>query len=280
MTYATVLLHLDAHPRADERIDVAARLARRFEAHLVGVAAADRSLFALGIATGFAGTHKLAAVVDECRSAALARAQHFVDRIEALEALSYEAVVDDEDDLNALVRRSSCSDLLLVAQPDPAWPDQALARKQLELVVLHSVAPTLVIPHAGEFPEAGSTVLIAWNGSPEAARAVAAAMPFLQRARKVALVRCDSPVEVDRPPLPDELELPRAWLGRHGVRIDAWLEATEIDVGSALLSRVSDFGADLLVMGAWGHPRWTERVLGGVTRTILSSMTVPVLMAH
>ncbi|MEP6502565.1 MAG: universal stress protein [Betaproteobacteria bacterium] len=280
MSYATVLLHLDAHPRANERIDFAARLARRFEAHLVGVAAADRSLFALGVATGFAGTRRLAEAVEESRGAASARARHFVDRAKATASLSFEAVLDEEDDLSALMRRSNCCDLLVVGQPDPAWPGHALARQQLELFVLHSTAPTLVIPHAGEFPDAGSQVLIAWNGSSEAARAVAAAMPLLQRARKVILVRCDTPVDVERPMTSAELDLPREWLGRHGVRVETWLEAAGTDAASALLSRAADFGADLLVMGAWGHARWTERVLGGVTRTILSSMTVPVLMAH
>lgn len=280
MSYATVLLHLDPHPGADERIAFAARLARRFESHLVGVAAADRSLFALGVATGFAGARQLAEVVEACRAAALARGRHFSDRAQAMKLPSFSAAIDEEDDLGALIRRSACCDLLLVAQPDPAWPDHAQARKHLDLVVLHSVAPTLVIPYAGEFPEAGSSVMIAWDGSTEAARAVAAAIPLLQRARKVSLVRCDTQADVERSPLPCELDLPREWLARHGVHVEAWLETTAVNVGSALLSRVSDVGADLLVMGAWGHPRWTERVLGGVTRTILSSMTVPVLMAH
>ena len=280
MTYATVLLHLDAHPRMDERTDYAARFARRFESHLVGVAAADRSLFGLSVATGFAGTDKLSEAVEDCRAAALLRARHFRERIEALELKSFETVVDDSDEIDTLLRRSTCSDLLIVAQPDPAWPDSGRARSQFEQVVLHGVAPTLVLPHAGDFSAAGDRVMIAWDGSSGAAHAVVGALPLLQRARKVHLVRCDTAVDIDRGEEPSELDSPREWLGRHGVRIDAHLQATGTDVGDALLSRASEFAANMLVMGAWGHSRLAERLLGGVTRTILSRMSVPVLMAH
>ena len=280
MTYATVLLHLDDHPRMHARIDYAARLARRFESHLVGVSAADHSLFGLSALTSFAGPDCLEEAIESSHQAALLRVRHFREHVEMLAPNSFEAVIDQREVLEALTRRSACADLLIAGQPDPAWPDGARARGLLEQLVQHSVAPTLVMPYAGEFPHVGNHVLIAWDGSRGAARAVVGAMPLLQRAGKVSLLRCDTPVEADRKDEASELELPREWLGRHGVRINAWLEATPIDVGDALLSRASDLGADMLVMGAWGQPRWAERMLGGVTRTILSSMTLPVLMSH
>ena len=280
MTYATVLLHLDAHPGMNERIDYAARLARRFESHLIGLAAADRSLFELGVSTGFAGTDRLAEAADGCRAAALLRTGYFRERMATLPVSSCESIVDDGDELDALVRRSACSDLVVVGQIDSAWPDAPRARPLLEEIVLHGVAPTLVVPYAGDFRATPEHVLIAWDGSPGAARATVGALPLLQRASRVHLIRCDTPVDLDRGDDPSELDLPREWLGRHGVRVETWLEPVEIDVGDALLSRASDLGADLLVMGAWGHPRWAERMLGGVTRTVLTSMTVPVLMAH
>ena len=71
-----------------------------------------------------------------------------------------------------------------------------------------------------------------------------------------------------------------AWLGRHGVPAEGGMEITSLDVGNALLSRAADFGADLMVMGCYGHSRLKELMLGGVTRTVLASMTVPVLMSH
>lgn len=280
MTYATIVLNLDAHPRLDERIDFAARLARGFESHLVGLAAAEHGLFGLSVATGFAGVPRLAEAVEDDRAAALARAKYFRDRVGDQRLESFEAVVDEQDEVAALAWRSQCSDLLVLGQADAGWPDGARARSQLEEVLLRSVAPTLVVPCRGDFPEAGSDVLIAWDGSPAAARAVAGAMPMLQHARRVHLLRCDTPADVGRGVDLALLDLPREWLGRHGVRVDTWLEATPDDVGRSLLSRVAGLGANMLVMGAWGHSRWFERVLGGVTQSILTSMTVPVLMSH
>lgn len=280
MTYATVVLHLDAHPRMNERIDYAARLARRFESHLVGVAAASHSLFGMSVSTGFSGTDSLAAAIESGHVAEIQRSRHFLERVRASALKSFETVVEDLDDLDALTRRSACADLLIVGQPDPGWPNGARARNLLDQVVQHSVAPVLVIPHAGEFPKVGSHILIAWDGSRGAARAVVGALPLLQRADKVGLIRCEPLAEVDRGDGASELDLPREWLGRHGLRIDARLEATTVGVGDTLLSRAADRGADMLVMGAWGQARWAERMLGGVTRTILSSMTLPVLMSH
>jgi nucleotide-binding universal stress UspA family protein len=281
MSYTTVVLQLDPHPGMDDRIDQAARLARRFEGHLVGVAAADHSLFGVGVATGFAGAPRLAEAVHESRAAARARVQHFQERLAVAPCLvSFEGVVDDEDEVTALVRRSSCCDLLVLGQPDPAWPDFARCRDRLEHVLLQSVAPTLLLPFSGRHGSVGDNVMIAWDGSQGAARAVAGALPMLKRAKYVHLARCDTVVEADTAVETPGFDLPREWLGRHGVRFDARLERATSDVGTVLLTRARELGADLIVMGAWGMPRWAERLVGGATRTVLSGMDVPVLMAH
>ena len=281
MSYATVVLHLDAHPRLDDRIDQAARLANRFESHLVGLAAADHVLFGLSVSTGFAGTSRLAQAVEESQAAAHARVGRFRQRMDALSSdVSFEAVIDEDDDVTALARRSICCDLLVLAQPDPAWPGYPRCREQVEEVVLRSAAPTLVLPFAGSHPPAADKVMIAWDGSHGAARAVLGALPLLQRARRVHLVRCETSVELDRDVEACSFDLPREWLGRHGVRIEALLERSGQDVCTALLSCAASLGADLIVMGAWGMPRWAERLVGGTTRAMLVRMNLPVLMAH
>jgi nucleotide-binding universal stress UspA family protein len=281
MSYATVALHLDAHPGLEDRIDQAARLARRFESHLVGLSAADHGLFGLSVATGFAGTPRLAQAVEESRAAAHARARRFQERVAALaDPASSEAVVDEEDDVTALIHRGTCCDLLVLGQPDPAWPHHARCRDQVEQVVLQSVAPTLLLPHAGSRLTIGDDVMIAWDGSHGAARAVVGALPLLQRARRVHLVRCETEVDGDRGVERSGFDLPREWLGRHGVRIDALLERSGNDVCTALLARAAGVGVDLVVMGAWGMPRWAERLVGGTTQKMLTSMNVPVLMSH
>jgi nucleotide-binding universal stress UspA family protein len=122
--------------------------------------------------------------------------------------------------------------------------------------------------------------MIAWDGSHGAARAVACALPMLQRASRVHLVRCETGTEIERDVDSFGFDLPREWLGRHGVRVDALLERGGGDVATALLARAAGLGADLIVMGAWGMPRWAERLVGGTTRTMLTAMNLPVLMSH
>jgi nucleotide-binding universal stress UspA family protein len=147
-------------------------------------------------------------------------------------------------------------------------------------VTLASGRPILVVPYAGRFETVGRCVLIAWNVSREAARAVADAMPLLAAADVVTVLA------VDPPPGPGgDGDLPGAdialHLGRHGV--EAQIERTvsaDVPIGEVLLSRAADLGADLLVMGAYGHSRTRELLLGGATRSILASMTIPVLMSH
>ncbi len=281
MSYATVVLHLDAHPRLDGRIDQAARLARRFESHLVGLAAADHGRFGHSVVTGLSRTARLAQAADESRATARDRAERFQQCMEmSMASVSFEAVVDEDDDVTALARRSTCCDLLVLTQPDPAWSGHERSLGQLEQVVLQSAAPTLVLPFAGRHSLSADRVMIGWDGSHEAARAVAGALPLLQRASWVHLVRCETGVDVDRGVEGSGFDLPREWLGRHGVRIDASLERSGNDVCTALLARAAALDADLVVMGAWGMPRWAERLVGGTTRSMFSSMDVPVLMSH
>jgi nucleotide-binding universal stress UspA family protein len=150
-----------------------------------------------------------------------------------------------------------------------------------EYVLLNAINPVLIVPYAGEFSSVGQRVLIAWDGSMEAARAVHGAIPLLQRAGQVQVAVFDPRVGPGA-----HGEEPGAdialFLARHGIRVDVSRHVTggEIDIGNAILSHASDFGADLLVMGGYGHSRFREVLLGGVTRTILRSMTTPVLMSH
>ena len=136
-------------------------------------------------------------------------------------------------------------------------------------------------------PAPARNVLIAWNASKEAARAVREALPLLARAEKVTLAIVDA----DRHPAalgdrPGEEVL--AWLARHGIAAEVLLAQTSGqgllkrpgDVGESLLMLAGEHGCDLMVLGAYGHSRFRETLLGGVTRTVLESMTLPVLMAH
>ena len=145
-------------------------------------------------------------------------------------------------------------------------------------MVLAAGRPALVIPYIGAGETLGERVLVAWDGGREAARAVNDALPLLERAASVGVL-------VINPSRGGHGEQPGAdialHLARHGISVDAeHLEARDISTGNALLSRLADQNIDVLVMGAYGHSRLREMVLGGVTRQVFQSMTVPVLMSH
>ena len=155
-----------------------------------------------------------------------------------------------------------------------------MIRPRPELVALASGRPILAVPYAGQFETVGRRVLIGWNATREATRAVNDAMPLLAAADVVTVLTIDAREAPDA-----HGELPGAdislHLARHGVK--ATIERTVsagVPAGEVLLSRAADLGADLLVIGAYGHSRMRELLLGGATRSILQSMTVPVLMSH
>ena len=135
----------------------------------------------------------------------------------------------------------------------------------------------LLVPYAGTFANVGGRVLVAWNGSAQAARAVNDALPFLQSAERVVVVMVN-PARGDRT---EGTDIARH-LARHGIAAEITDIVTDRNgnVGNVLLSRATDEAADLIVIGAYGHSRLRELVLGGVSRALLGHMTVPVLMAH
>jgi nucleotide-binding universal stress UspA family protein len=138
--------------------------------------------------------------------------------------------------------------------------------------------PVLVVPRYGAFETVGQRVLIAWNGSREATRAVNDAIPILKMATKVTVLSIDPEGEPERRVPGADLAL---HLARHGIAAEAAsTQALDIAVGDVLLSRAADLGVDLIVMGAYGHSRLREMMLGGATRHLLQHMTVPVLMSH
>jgi nucleotide-binding universal stress UspA family protein len=138
--------------------------------------------------------------------------------------------------------------------------------------------PILILPYAGNITTSGKRILVAWNASREAARAISDALPLLKLAEKVNLIRIH-PKHGEHPAVPAD-QLTR-YLARQAVKVEVMTEhVADIDVGNELLSRAADLGSDLIVMGGYGHSRLREWVMGGATRTILESMTVPVLMSH
>jgi nucleotide-binding universal stress UspA family protein len=165
-----------------------------------------------------------------------------------------------------------------MGQRDPSGP--IFAEELVTSVMLACGRPVLVVPYIGAAPTMGENVLVAWNGGREASRAIGDALPLLERAKRVTAIMVSANGDDD---VGEHLAKARlfAWLHAHGVDADVVRdEAPDIPTGQWLLSRAADLGSDLVVMGAYGHARMRELVLGGVTRTMLQAMTIPVLMSH
>lgn len=164
-------------------------------------------------------------------------------------------------------------DLVVLAQDNP---DDWVSPGETEELVLTLGRPALVIPYVGGRSAVGGKAIVAWSGTRESARAVHDAMPFLAHASSVVLVGVNLDAKAR-----NSMELLREQLGRYGIKADmSGLSAAGMDPGDILLNTAADEGANLLVMGAYGHSRMRELILGGATRTIFQHMTVPVLLSH
>lgn len=286
MPYRSLLVLLDQSNHHARRTEVAIRLAKHLDCHLVGLAATGlvdlpSSPSAAGALAAYA-----AQAWDALREEAVRSTQAFRDACRGADLKACETVVDEADKAASLLHHAHCSDLVLLTQPDPDAPDRAMAQEMVDQVVLRSARPVLLLPYVDAIVQvdrlgAGSHVMVAWDDSPEAARAVSDALPLLTKARKVTVVSWrERGQSVDDATLRRRLDALGRWLLWHGVSAEVKVEATSAAIADAILSRAADLEADLLVMGAYGHSRWSEVLLGGATRGLLSSMTLPVLMSH
>ena len=278
MTYRSLLVLLDQDPLGAERTARAVQLARELDCHLVGVA--PTSLVDLPASPEAAATlGELAARVWETlREQAHQATQTFEAACRSAGLASFESVIDEDDKAASLVHHAHCSDLTLLTQADPSLPTFRATREVVEQVVLHSARPTLILPYAGHFETLGRRALVAWDDSREAARALADALPLLRRAESVQVMTWNAADSGEAARA--RLDALQRWLMWQGVVAEVQADTSPVGIADTILSRAADLNADLLVMGAYGHARWTERALGGATRGLLDSMTLPVLMSH
>jgi nucleotide-binding universal stress UspA family protein len=197
---------------------------------------------------------------------------------EQLTAVSWSAPAGPA--IDAAILHMCYADIAVVGQPLPEDADAAFASDLLYGMLMDAGRPLLIVPHYGDYPVVGQNVLIAWKESRESTRAVCDALPLLKRAAKVGVMVIASPKDDSNAGAQPGAAI-AGYLARHGITAKIYPEmAEDIDVGEVLLSRAADRSADLIVMGAYSRGRLAERVLGGVTRLMLQSMTVPVLMSH
>ena len=275
---AQLLVHLDALPQAMHRLEAARQLGQVQGAAVTALYAVTPRFvelpFAPEIGPGIAAA--LRDIDDELRD----RARSAYDQLLTTPGIPVTwAEIRNDPIMAAFAQQAFYADLLVLGQHDPSSAKASgLPSDFVENVMTASGKPALILPYVGVLPKTiGDTVVIAWKPTREAALAVGAAMPLLQRARRVVILSWsgeDERVEGARLDLNGFLKL-------HGIEA-TWHEQGEEPeaLGELLLSRAFDFEADLLVMGCYGHSRAREWVLGGTSRTVLQSMTLPVLMAH
>lgn len=281
MTLRSLLVLLDESTGPDAASHAARVLAREHGAHVTGLAPTGTVEVpaALSDASGlqdFAATavHLLQKRAQDARD-------RFAAACRADGVAEFDAVVDAEDTVPAVVRRAHAMDLVVLGQPDPDRPDHPGRRSALEDILLRSPAPALVVPYANAVPTVATRVLAAWDGSREATRAIADAIPLLQRATTVEIVRwVSAKARQETEGAVSRLDALPGWLARHNVKATTRVEVSDGPVSDAMLSQAADSGSDLIVMGAYHHPRWTERLLGGATRGLLDAMTVPVFLSR
>ncbi len=279
MTLKHILVHVDDSRRFDSRLNVALRMAADHEAQVTGlyiVAQPYLPTYMAGyVGDGFYENQRQLAA-DAAEKARLT----FVDRVDSA-GLSQDWIVADGPPAGRISEFARYADLVIIGQPDlDELGTGDPARDLPGSVILESGRPVLVVPYAGTFDHVGSTVMVMWNASREAARAVYDALPILKAARKV-VVTSINPGRGG----PDIGDLPGAdiahQLARHGVTVETSpTHADDIDVEDIILSRAADMSADLIVMGGYGRSRVRELILGGATRGILDHMTLPVIFSH
>jgi nucleotide-binding universal stress UspA family protein len=278
MSFKNLLVHIDDGKACELRLDAAFALAGELDAHLTGLYVAPDPYLPGNVRAEVPASF-LSTLQDQLKERLETAVALYTRKAEAAgltpDCRTAHCAGASLPEVVALHARYA--DLTILGQPEPDGPE-GIDGPVTESVVLSSGRPALIVPYIGAGARFGRRVMIAWDAGREAARAVADAMPLLQRADSVTVLAIN-PRRGDHGPQPGaDISL---HLARHGLKVEAQsLEAEDLSVAEALLSRLADEDIDLLVMGAYGHSRIRELVLGGVTREIFRQMTVPVLMSH
>lgn len=275
MSIETILTLADGSDDGTGPLASAVAIARRFSAHLDVLHVTMDPIDMIPVVSEEASGAMVAKLMETISASVTKRrdaARSAYDRVCALSGLSvtWREVVGREPAVLQVVGR--LADLLVIPRPERASNDPLT--ETLDAALFDCGRPVLVLPR-GALPPTCHRVIIAWNGSAQAARAVTASIPFLHMASQIEVVTVG---DIDQQASANALV---PYLARHDVKATVHvLEPDNRSIGDALLEAAHRLEADLLVMGAYGHSRLREWVLGGATREVLTSSTLPVLMTH
>ncbi len=279
MSYKTILVHVDDTRNVEARMEIAARLAMLDDAHLIGTATTGISRFLFDAVVTDSAAAGVTPYLEILRHRAEKMLVAFDEVIRRTGITSFEKRLIDDEAVAGISLQGRYCDLVVLGQYDPDGPAPAVDAGMPEYVAMNSGCPVLIVPYATPLKRTGNRVLVAWNASVEAKKAVYNALPLLRRASIVEVVVFNPESHADVHGQEAGADM-ATYLARHGVNVDVMQESVGTNVGDALLLLATSLNSDLIVMGCYGHSRFREVLLGGVTRTILQSMTVPVLMSH
>ncbi len=277
----TILVSLNAKDRVDAVLRVACELAGEHEAHLIGMHVVPDvkpfPTFEAYLATEFFEEQQKR--FKKCSDKIRRQFKKETSK-HSLSAQWLKVQADGQILADDVIANCGQADLVVISQTEP-WstpldPEPDFADR----LIMAAGRPVLIVPNSGEFKTISKSVVIGWKATREAARAVHDAVPILVKSEEVTLVTIDT----TDASYSDDIRTARQMvemLRRHGVNAKQPAEITsDVPAEEALLNEAATLGADLLVVGAYGHTRLRELLLGGVTRFLLGHMTVPVLMSH
>ena len=276
MSLKSILAHAASNDRLDAVLDVAFALASAHGAHLIGLHVSSDPTTSFQTLPGPIPSELMIAIEGRIEDEQ-SRSQAGFKAAAARHGLSAEWRVESGDPASRIGIHARYADLTVMGQWDEG--DRSSDPELPTAVATMTGRPVLIVPRTGRFEVVGKRVLVCWNASREATRAVTDALPVLQMAEQVTVlaVNPDGGEEHGEVPSADISH----YLARHGVSAEASRTYAEnIDIADTILSRASDLGCDLIVMGAYGHSRTREWIFGGVTRSIMRTMTRPVLISH
>lgn len=280
MSFRDLLVVLEDSPASQPRLEAAVKLAGAISAHLTALCPVPEPFLPVML-----GAH----VPADLLAQQLGQSERAADaRLAAAAAVAQQGGVqlttvretDTVDRLGALLaRHARRADLCIVGQPDPDHGELDMSLLA-EAAFMDSGRPALVVPKDGTLAVPPQRIVVAWDGSREAARAVNDALPFCARADEVVVLVVDAAAHASGLGREPGAGI-AAHLARHGVAVSV-VQASSgaAGIGGTILAQVGEQRADLLVMGGYGHSRLREVILGGATKHVLERMTTPVLFSH
>jgi nucleotide-binding universal stress UspA family protein len=283
MPYKTILVYLNAEREAKSLSSYAMALAEAHGAHVIGLTVMPSFS---DVPPAVTGTMTL---IDDLRNAFradAARLQAIFEAKRSAPGVTAEWRVGDpgfHDVMETVAETGQAADVIIACQDDPDWRNDGF-RDMAGLLAIQAARPVLLLPYQGHPAGEPQRIVVAWDGSKEAARALFGALPLLKRAKIVTLVTVRASEERDGAAAAQARQQDAdigAALGRHGV---TWVLSPEVPsedgIGPTLLAAAERHSADMLVLGGYGHSRIGEFIFGGVTRHVLKHMTMPVLISH